>query len=106
MAKNKNAESLGAVHTHTHTHIHTLRVFQAINEIKQIKQKGVNILSYFVLLFNRCENNLIDKILIDGGGLATSTNLYGRRKTYYLIRFLLSYFGAKEVQFRVPRDIN
>ena len=24
MVKNKNAESLGAVHTHTHTHTHTL----------------------------------------------------------------------------------
>ena len=23
MVKNKNAESLGAVHTHTHTHTHT-----------------------------------------------------------------------------------
>lgn len=69
MVKNKNTESFGTVHTHTHTHIHTLRVFQAINEIKQIKQKGVNILSYFVLLFNCCENNLIDKILIDGGVL-------------------------------------
>lgn len=76
MVKNKNAESLGAVHTHTHTHIHTLRVFQAINEIKQIKQKGVNILSYFVLLFNRCENNLIDKILIDGGGVLRPLQIF------------------------------
>ena len=74
MVKNKNAESLGAVHTHTH--IHTLRVFQAINEIKQIKQKGVNILSYFVLLFNRCENNLIDKILIDGGGVLRPLQIF------------------------------
>lgn len=47
----------------------------------------------------------IPNCIVGGGGLATSTNLYGRRKTYYLIRFLLSYFGAKEVQFRVPRDI-
>lgn len=28
-----------------------------------------------------------------------------KEEAYYLIRFLLSYFGAKEVQFRVPRDI-
>lgn len=60
MFKNKNAESLVAVHT--------LRVFQAINENKQIKQKRVNILSYFVLLSNRCKNSLINKNTYRCGG--------------------------------------
>ena len=61
MLKNKNAESLEAVYIH-------FVCFKTINENKQVKQKGVNILSYFVLLFNRCKNALIDKIFIDGGG--------------------------------------
>ena len=82
MVKNKNAESLEAVHTHTHTHTHTLRVFQTINEIKQIKQKGVNILSYFVLLFNRCENNLIDKNTYRWGGSALLFSIGSFSKTF------------------------
>ena len=87
MVKNKNAESLEAVHTHTHTHTHTLRVFQTINEIKQIKQKGVNILSYFVLLFNRCENNLIDK----------NTYRWGGGQRYYLALAHSQRLSVKEV---------
>lgn len=47
----------------------------------------------------------INKILsncIAGGG---SCNIQERRQTYYS-GCLLSIFGAKEVQFRVPRDIS
>lgn len=41
-----------------------------------------------------------------GGGLQDLKNYIERRRTYYLlIGFLLSYFGAKEVLDRVPRDI-
>ncbi len=45
-------------------------------------------------------------ILGGGKGLQDLKNYIERRKTYYLlIGFLLSYFGAKEVLYRVPRDI-
>ena len=50
------------------------------------------------------KNKFPQVCIVGGGGLTTSTNLYGRRKTY-LVRFPLSYYGAKEVLNRVPRDI-
>ena len=42
MKINKNAETLGAVHTHTHTHTHTLYLLKIKNGINKsgIRNKG------------------------------------------------------------------